>query len=155
MQTLRTENHFQISSEAGKGVAPAVKGKIMVMDDEKPIRMFASEMLRLIGYGVETVRNGEEAIAVYKNEQEAGRPFEAVILDINIRGGMGGGETIKRLIQINPDIKAIVSSGYNSDPLMVNFKEYGFRGALPKPYSIQELRETLSTVMATAPQENI
>ncbi len=80
---------------------------------------------------------------------ESGEPFDAVILDLTIPGGMGGKEAIKELLQIDPKIKAIVSSGYYNDPVMSNYKEYGFSGIVAKPYKIDELSETLKKVMSS------
>ena len=117
------------------------------MDDEELIRFFAEEMLSSIGFHVEAACNGDEAISLYKSNQEKGQPFDVVILDINICDGMGGRETIHQLTQIDPDIKAIVSSGNYTDPLMVNFKEHGFRETLPKPYNMKNLKWTLSKVI--------
>lgn len=127
---------------------PAVgRGKILVMDDEEVVRMIIGNMLEHIGYKVGYADRGEEAIELYKREKEAGRPFDAVILDLTIRGGMGGEETIQRLIEIDPEIRAIVSSGYYQDEIMTDFGKYGFSGALPKPYKMQELREILYAVI--------
>jgi two-component system, cell cycle sensor histidine kinase and response regulator CckA len=93
---------------------------------------------------VDLVRNGEEAIDSYQEAKKLDRPFAAVILDLTIRGGMGGKETIQKLLAFEPEVKAIVASGYNMDPVMQNFQEYGFKGALNKPFLINQLTEVLS-----------
>lgn len=123
------------------------KGKVLVMDDDMMIRFLAENMLHDMGYEVKAVRNGEEAILLYQNEKTSGEPFDVVILDIKVCVGMGGKETINRLIQIDPGVKAIVSSGHHHDPLMTNFHEHGFRGVLPKPYDIRALHETVANAM--------
>jgi PAS domain S-box-containing protein len=122
--------------------APAVK-KILVMDDEEMLRNVIRSVLESLGYEVETACNGEEAIELYTTAKGAGLPFGAVILDLTIKGGLGGRETIKRLRELDPDIRAIVASGYSTDPVMVDFRKHGFLDALHKPYSIQDLKKSL------------
>ncbi len=123
------------------------KGKIMVMDDEEVIRDSLGEILTFLGYEVGFARDGEEAITIYKKAKDTGQSFDAVILDLTIRGGMGGKETIGKLIEIDPKVKAIVSSGYSTDPVMADFKNYGFSGVVAKPYDIKELNEALDSVI--------
>jgi PAS domain S-box-containing protein len=123
------------------------QGKILIMDDEEGIRKTIGRTLRRIGYEVDFAEDGAEAIERYKKAQGAGQPFDAVIMDLTIPGGMGGKETIKELIQIDPQVKAIVSSGYSSESGMADLKQYGFRDLLCKPYTIQELSQTLHRVM--------
>jgi two-component system cell cycle sensor histidine kinase/response regulator CckA len=123
------------------------KAKILVMDDDQIIRFLAEDMLSRIGYDVKTVRNGEEAISLYEKEKASGAPFDVVILDITICAGLGGKETMQCLVQIDPGVKAIISSGSHQDPLMTGFLDYGFRGVLPKPYDIRALKETVSTAI--------
>ncbi len=121
-------------------------GKILFMDDEEIIRSFGRDILGYLGYFVETASDGEEAVSLFTEKKKIGQPFDAVILDIHIPGGVGGESTIKRLLDIDPDIKAVVSSGDRQSDLMTNFRKYGFRAALPKPYSTGELREILKAV---------
>lgn len=128
----------------------ATPRKILIMDDEVSIRMMLKEMLLRLGYDVETANDGEEAIALYRHAQEAGEPFAAVVLDLVILGGMGGKETISSLLAINPEVKAIVSSGYSNDPIMADFAHYGFCGVLPKPYRLPELSAVLQQVLSPA-----
>ncbi len=134
-----------------KRIAPkrlyAGKGKILVMDDEQMVREMLAEMLSCIGYEVELAPDGDEAIEAYRSAQKSGHIFDAVIMDLTIPGGMGGQEAIKKLRTIDPGIKAIVSSGYSHDPVMSEFKQYGFDAVLAKPYQIKELSETLYTVI--------
>ncbi len=112
--------------------AVAGDGKILIMDDEEIIRESVVEFLGIRGYEVEYAEDGEEAIELYKKAHESSQPFNAVVLDLTIRGGMGGKTAIKKLLEINSYVKAIVSSGYSNDPVMANFREYGFSGVFNK-----------------------
>ena len=116
------------------------------MDDEDSVREVNGKFLKRLGYKVEFARNGFEAIELYKHAQEINDPFDVVILDLTIPGSMGGKETIKELLKINPDVKAIVSSGYSNDPIMANFKQYGFIGMITKPFIMKELSEIIVNV---------
>ena len=91
--------------------------------------------------------DGDDAIKHYRKSMDNGAPFDVVIMDLNIRGGVGGGETIQKLIEIDPDVKAIVSSGYSSDKIMANYDQYGFCGVISKPYDIEKLSELLSKIL--------
>lgn len=122
-------------------------GKILLMDDEEIIRNNAGEMLSQIGYQVQLVENGAGAIDLYTRAKESGKPFDVVIMDLTIPGGMGGKDTIKKLIKIDPHINAIVSSGYSNDPIMSNYQEYGFCSVVNKPYRIEELHEKLHDII--------
>ena len=121
--------------------------KILVMDDEEMLRNLAQMMLERLGYKVETVKDGDEAIETYKKQKDSVEPFDAVILDLTIKGGMGGKQTILELIKIDPGVKAIVCSGYFNDPVITNFEEYGFQGAMPKPYQKADLEIVLKMVL--------
>lgn len=119
-------------------------GRILFMDDDEAIRAFIGELLCDAGYTVTCVRRGVEAIERYRAAMENGTPFDWVILDLTIPGGMGGKDTMERLLEIDPGVTAIVSSGYSNDPVMAEYATYGFRGRLTKPYQITELYSTLS-----------
>lgn len=119
------------------------KGKILIMDDEEMIRELAQDMLQNIGYEATTTVNGNETIKLYRKAKEENQPYDAVILDLTIPGGMGGKETVQALKDMNSDVKAIVSSGYSNDPIMADFKKYGFSGVIAKPYKTKELSEVL------------
>jgi PAS domain S-box-containing protein len=123
------------------------EGKILVMDDDPMIRDLAGEILWHLGYEAEFATDGKEAIALYRKSMKSAKPFDAVILDLTVRGGMGGKETIQKLIAIDPDVKGIVSSGYSDDPGMTDFKQFGFCGVVAKPYTLKELGEKLSQVL--------
>lgn len=121
--------------------------RVLVMDDEEVIREVAGRMLERLGYEVEFASSGEEAVEVYREAFQSGDGFNAVIMDLTVPGGMGGKEAIDELLKIDPDVKAIVSSGYFNDPVMANFKEYGFSGVVPKPYNTEELEDVLRKVL--------
>lgn len=125
------------------------KGKILVMDDEEIIRLVAKELLNHLGYEVELSKDGEEALQFYKNAIEADSPFDAVIMDLTIPGAMGGRDLMTLLLQYDPDVKAIVTSGYSNDPIMGFYKDFGFSGVALKPYKIKELSEVLNKVLSS------
>jgi len=120
------------------------KGRVLFMDDNENIRMMVDKMLSHLGFEVITSENDITFIDLYRNAIKANNPFDLVIMDLTIPGGLGGKKTIKLLQEINPNIKAIVSSGYSNDPIMANYREYGFCGVIPKPYTIEKLSKVLS-----------
>lgn len=132
-----------------KEEAPAgkVNARVLVVDDEELVRTVATSLLAHIGCSVETVMDGQEAIEVYRKAMEAGSPFDVVIMDLTIPGGMGGKEAVKRLMEFDPKVKALVSSGYATDPVMAHYRDYGFAGVIPKPFRLSELGEVLSQVL--------
>lgn len=127
------------------------KVRVLLMDDEEMMRIMARKMLHRMGYeDVEMAVDGAEAIERFTRAKESGNPFDLVILDLTVRGGMGGKEVIRELIKIDPAVRAIVSSGYSTDPVMAHFREYGFQGALAKPYEMRELSEVLGKACSIA-----
>lgn len=124
------------------------KGDVLVMDDEQVICEVAENMLRHLGYRVVTAKDGEQAVDEYRRRYESGAMFDLVILDLTIPGGMGGQEAVERIHAINPDAKVLVSSGYSSDPIISNYKQYGFVGAMTKPFSLLELSRTIRKVLS-------
>ena len=142
---------------SGKELPPAAvqtkrplagRGKILLMDDEEIVRFVTANMLKELGYEVESVSSGEEAIEIYLNAVKEGNPFSAVITDLTVRGGMGGRETVEKLLEIDPDVRTIIFSGYSEDPITSNFRDYGFKGFLCKPCQIEELGAVLHEVLA-------
>jgi two-component system, cell cycle sensor histidine kinase and response regulator CckA len=132
------------------GEKPALgSGMILIMDDDEAIRTVAKDLLTLLGYEVGLAADGAECIQLYKAAAEAGKPFSAVIMDLTIPGGMGGKEAIEKLRVIDPEVKAIVSSGYSTDPIMSNHQQYGFRGVVAKPYDAFELSQALNDLLVT------
>lgn len=130
-----------------EGEVFSFKGKILVMDDEQLVRDTAVLILSHFGHKVEVAKNGEEALELYRKASEAGEPFDAVILDLTVHGGMGGEETVKRLLETAPGARVIISSGYICDPVLANYRQYGFRGLVSKPYKIVELSRELNRVV--------
>jgi two-component system, cell cycle sensor histidine kinase and response regulator CckA len=122
---------------------PVRKMKVLVMDDEEMVRKVVSMMLRHFGHTVEVAADGTEALGIYRQALEEKKPFDAVIMDLTIPGGMGGKEAVKKLLEIDPRARAIVSSGYSFDPVLANYREYGFRGLVSKPFRAEELNEVL------------
>lgn len=164
------EGQIQVVSEVGKGstfyvylpasadalpVAEAEgekipiegSGRILVMDDEDIVREAVTSLLQFLGYEVETATEGATALKMYNDAQDEGRPYDAVIMDLTVPGGMGGKEAVRKLREIDPAARVIVSSGYFTDPVMANFREYGFDGVVPKPYQIEELGRAVKEVL--------
>jgi len=122
--------------------------RILLMDDEEMVRKVAYELLTGLGHGVDLAVHGEEAVEKYRQAMAAGSPFDIVILDLTIRGGMGGAETMQMLRAADPGVKAIVSSGYSDDTVVANYREHGFAAFLKKPYDLMSLQATLSELLA-------
>ena len=114
-------------------------GRVLVMDDELFVQETAVTMLEGFGFEAVAVNDGAETLDLYKKARKEKNPFSAVVMDLTIPGGMGGKQTILKLLELDPEAVAIVSSGYSSDPVMADFTKYGFRGCLKKPYRLEEL----------------
>ena len=134
-------------NESHMEIVVSGEAKILLMDDEDTIRNAGSEMLIYYGYRVTLARDGQEAVELYKKAREMGEPFEAVIMDLTVPGGLGGIETMTILRQIDPEVKAIISSGYANDPVMSDYERYGFSGVVTKPYKFDELNDILNKVL--------
>ncbi len=119
------------------------KGRVLLMDDKESIRKSSGEMLSFLGYEVEFACDGLEAIKLYQKAEVTGRPFDAVILDLTVPGGMGGKAAIKELLSIDPGVKAVVASGYSNDPVLANYKDYGFKAIAIKPYKLNDLSRVM------------
>jgi CheY-like chemotaxis protein len=128
------------------------EGKILVIDDEENIRRSASEVLKRLGYEVRVARDHSEGIELYEEAEKENKPFDVVIMDLTIRGGMGGKEAIKKFKKVDRNVKAIASSGYSDDRVMSNFKEYGFSGFVAKPYTINDLSTAIHQVLKGTPE---
>ncbi len=169
----RHGGHIGVFSELGKGAAftfylpasealhveaqtppaespapePDRRPRILVMDDDETVCDLATCMLTRSGYSVASAPGGREAIELYRQALEAGEPFEAVIMDLTIPGGIGGVEALKAIREIDPHVRAIVSSGYSEDPVITNFADYGFQGAIAKTYVRSELSDAVGQVL--------
>jgi CheY-like chemotaxis protein len=123
------------------------QGHILVMDDEDAIKAVLGKVLTRQGYTTGFASNGAEAVTVFREAYATDTPFDAVILDLTIPGGVGGKEIVKELLAIDPFVKAIASSGYSDDPVMAQPHDYGFKGVIAKPYTPAELGEVLRKVL--------
>ncbi len=161
--------HIRVKSEAGQGttftiILPATdkpvepgpdrkappgkkEGRILIIDDDDMVRRSAGKTLRRLGYSVSFAPDGAKGIETYNRAMEKGTPFDAVIMDVTIPGGMGGKEAIAELLKKHPKARAIVSSGYSNDPVMAHYREYGFLGVIKKPYKIHELGDAVEKVI--------
>ena len=145
--------YLPASGRTAEGVRPVSaadngrRGRILVMDDEEILRDIVKEMVSSLGHAVECAANGEEAVEIFDRARHRGKPFDAVILDLTVRGGMGGEQTLRRLKQMSPGVKVVLSSGYGDGPVISNYKSYGFSALLKKPFLIGALKDTLNTVL--------
>ncbi len=146
---LPASNEKVIGNTDKKDYSETHEGRILIMDDKDIVRTTVSSMLEHLGYDIECTRNGDEAIEKYCNARLNGKPFKLVILDLTIPGGKGGKETIEKLRKIDPDIRAIVSSGYSTDPVMAHYREYGFKGVIMKPYTLGKIESSIREVIKT------
>ena len=124
------------------------QGRVLVMDDEEAIRTTMRDILVRLGYEVAFAEDGVEAVELYRSAMgKRGTPFDVVIMDLTIAGGMGGKEAVRKLIELDPNVKAIVSSGYSKDPVMAEYKKFGFSGVIAKPFRIKDLSEVVHRVI--------
>ena len=164
------KGHIGVDSEVGQGTAfhiylPASgsavqgsgdkvikgRGRVLVMDDDELIREVSGEMLKLLGYDAVFAENGGQAIEIFSKAKAAGEPFDAVILDLTVPGGLGGKDTLIKLREIDPGVRAIVSSGYSKDPIMSEYHEFGFCGVIAKPYRVAEFSRVVKAVVSGEP----
>ena len=167
----RHQGHIQVESNVGQGTTftiflpafpgdrPTQKkkdsdqmlrpghGRILVMDDEVMVRKAAEGMLQRLGYEVDSASNGNEAVELYQRARQLGKPFDAVIMDLTVPGGMGGKHAIRKLKKLDPTVRAIVSSGYADGPVMAEYEKYGFCGVMAKPYEIGTLSNVLYNIL--------
>lgn len=139
----------QIKSQPSANVPTALtrgQGKILVMDDEPSIRALVCQMLGFLGYEVHSASDGQEAIKQYAEAQNTPQPFSAVILDLTVPGRMGGKETLNQLKQLDPEVRAIVASGYSNEMNLSHYSAYGFLGAVSKPFHFSDLSQLLSQI---------
>ncbi|MBS0663945.1 MAG: PAS domain S-box protein [Verrucomicrobia bacterium] len=163
------QGHVAVESEMGKGTTfriwlPAAKeappappvgksamepmtGRVLFMDDEDPIRTMVEVLLTRLGLQVMTVPDGTDLIREFQAARTAGKAFDVVIMDLTVPGGMGGKEAMQELQKIDPDVRAIVSSGYSGDPVLANFRAHGFCGIVPKPYRLSDLANAVRTAL--------
>jgi len=133
----------------GGDIVASGKGRILIMDDEKLIRDVLTEMLTYLGYTSIPSSDGQEAVNIYKESLSEDSSIAAVILDLTIPGGMGGEEAAQKILGLNPQAKIIVSSGYSYDPILDNYRDYGFCSTVSKPYQLLDLSRVLSTAISS------
>ena len=121
-------------------------GRVLIMDDDEVVLKVAGNMLSHLGLKADFATHGEEVVNLYAQSMKAGQPYDLVIMDLTIPGKMGGREAIVLLKEIDPKVKAIVSSGYSNDPVMAHYSNYGFSGVVAKPYRMEDLKEAINSV---------
>ena len=146
-----TEKALEPKASAPIQEAPHGRGHILVMEDDVVLQEVAAEMLARIGFTAHTCADGDSAIQAYTQALKAGSPFDVVIMDLTIPGGMGGREASARILALDPGACLIVSSGYSVDPVMARPGDFGFRGVLPKPYGLRDLARILGEVVRSRP----
>jgi DNA-binding NtrC family response regulator len=124
-------------------------GRVLIMDDQESIRRLLGKMLNLMNCECGFAENGHAAVEIYRNAMEKGRPYDLVVMDLTIPGGMGGKDTLAALLEIDPDVKAVIASGYVNDPVMANYTEYGFKGRLEKPFKVNDLKALMNRLMGS------
>lgn len=135
-------------SHAAPAHISAGKKRVLIMDDEEMLCDLLKSMLNHLGFEAGVALNGEQALEMYSEALEQGRDWDVLILDLTVKGGMGGKETLQKLLYLNPSVRAIVSSGHSADPIMSEYWNHGFRGMLSKPFALDQLRTTLQRVLS-------
>lgn len=143
-----TEKSIEKKKLKESNIIKKLKGRILFMDDEDFIIDVGVKLLSYLGLDVEVAKDGEDVIKKYKKSLKENKPFDVVIMDLTVPGGMGGKETMPKLIKIDPNVKAIVSSGYSNDEVMANYKFYGFKAVMVKPYKIEDLSRVLEDLLS-------
>ena len=121
--------------------------RVLLMDDDEAVLEVTSEILRVFGYEVEIAHDGKEALELYHQGMINGKRFDIVIMDLTIPGGMGGRDAVVELHKLDPEAKAMVSTGHADDPAVSQFSDHGFVGVIPKPYRIDELDKRIKRAM--------
>jgi PAS domain S-box-containing protein len=156
--TVGEGSNFAVRLPASPGMRPeeeksknkpqtAGSGRVLIMDDEEMIRVIAAEILEHLGYEVESCADGREAVERFRSARESNHPFSVVILDLTIPGGMGGKIVAQHILEIDPDAVLIVSSGYSNDPVIANYRDYGFSGVINKPFDADSLGSELENLL--------
>ena len=124
-----------------------IRKKILVMDDEDMVGEIACQMLSYLGFDAVHVFDGKAAIQEFQEQKDKGQPFNAVIMDLTIPGGMGGKEAVTKILAVDSNAQVFVSSGYSNDPAMVNFKDFGFTGVIVKPFDLAAIQKVLDQLV--------
>ena len=123
------------------------KNTILTIEDDQLVRKTCALMLGTKGYETIQAKDGEEAINLFRQMQSSDNPISAVIMDLTVPGGMGGLEATAKILEIDPDARIMVASGYSNDPILANFQEYGFVARVEKPFAVQKLIQTVVDVL--------
>jgi PAS domain S-box-containing protein len=144
--------HQQMPVEQPRAISPAItgSGRVLVVDDEESVRTLVHFTLTRLGYQVMEAETALQGVNLYREKFQGGERFDAVILDLTLPGGMGGKEALKKLIEIDPTVNAIVSSGYATDATMSRYQDFGFRGVIAKPYEAAELGKIVHDVIKSS-----
>ncbi|PCI06634.1 MAG: hybrid sensor histidine kinase/response regulator [Gammaproteobacteria bacterium] len=142
-----SNEHAATSSTVTSANANTTNARILIMDDDEMLREVTEAMLQNLGYSVTLSADGDSAFAQYQKAMNTKNPIDLVIMDLTIPNGIGGKEAIKLIQQIDPHVNGLVSSGYCNDPVMANHNDYGFVGAIKKPYSQDELGEAVNAIL--------
>jgi CheY-like chemotaxis protein len=134
--------------ESTDGTVTHLKGRVLILDDEVSIRTLIGKMLKRIGVETSAVADGRDALTRYEEARAEGRPFDLVIVDLTIPGGMGGRETFERLRLSDPSVKVLATSGYSEDPVVVEPRKHGFVGFVGKPFHLEELHSAVADALA-------
>jgi nitrogen-specific signal transduction histidine kinase/CheY-like chemotaxis protein len=145
---IRMEEHHELALVSAKR---SRKHRVLVMDDEASIRRVTGNMLEFLGYQAEVVETGTVAVERFKQALEKGRPFDVVMLDLIVPGGMGGQETMDRLSRLAPSVKAVLISGYAHQSGLAEYRDHGFGAVIAKPFTLEELSTTLRSVLTPTP----
>ena len=148
-QRQNTMNSKMIKEQKKKPVNH--KGRVLLMDDDEVIRSAMGNLLKCLGYKVETCEEGWEVLNMYEKSLKENNPFDAVVLDLKVSDGLGGEKTMKKLLDIDPKVKGIVSSGFLGESLLSDYQKLGFVGMVEKPYKIEKLDEIIVRVISNKP----
>ncbi len=144
------EEQEQVEKKTDKSKKSDARYSVLIVDDEEVVRVVVTGMLEHLGHNSICAEDGEEAVRHYKEAEDSGSHFDLTIMDLTMPGGMGGEEAARKILAIDPEAKILVSSGYSNDPIMANYRKYGFSGAMAKPYQLEELKETIDKILDRA-----
>ncbi len=148
MLWLPAAEHTVAPAPAEPAIEASLRARVLFMDDEEPIREMAEMFITRLGAEFTGVADGAAAIEAYQQARALGRPYDVVVMDLTVPGGMGGREAMQKLLALDPGVRAIVSSGYSRDPVLGSYRQHGFCGILPKPYGLEQLRKVLVEVVS-------
>lgn len=155
LPVIPDKNAEQPSQERKDMTISYQQKRILIMDDDQMIVELSKQILEHLGHEVVASKDGETALEYYQKAMIENNPFDIVIMDLTIPGGMGGKETIKELMRIDPDARAVVSSGYSHDPVMAEYWKYGFKAVIVKPYQVEDLKKVIQETLQSKTADNL